>query len=101
MNEPIVWTYLAYIALSIGLTTWVAHTLQKNGQLFLVDVFRGNKELANSVNHMLVVGFYLVNFGYVSLALKLGYEVADTREAIEALSSKLGFVLVVLSLIHI
>lgn len=43
MNQPIVWTYLAYIAISIGLTVWVAHTLHKNGHLFLVDVFRGNE----------------------------------------------------------
>jgi len=100
MNQPIVWTYLSYIFISIGLTIWVAHTLQKNGRLFLVDVFHGNTELADSVNHMLVVGFYLVNLGYVSLALKLGYEVLDAREAIEALSWKVGLVLVVLGGMH-
>ena len=100
MNQPIVWTYLSYIVISIGLTIWVAHTLHKNGRLFLVDVFHGNSELADSVNHMLVVGFYLVNLGYVSLALKLGYEVLDARQAIEALSWKVGLVLVVLGGMH-
>ena len=100
MNQPIVWTYLSYILISIGLTSWGAHTLHRNGRLFLVDVFQGNGELADSVNHMLVVGFYLINLGYVSLALKLGYEVADAREAIEALSWKVGLVLVVLGGMH-
>lgn len=52
------------------------------------------------MNHMLVVGFYLVNLGYVSLALKLGYEVTDPRQAIEALSWKIGLVLVVLGGMH-
>lgn len=98
--DPIVSTYIAYLVISIGLTIWVAHTLQKNGRTFLVDVFRGNEELADSTNHLLVVGFYLVNLGYVSLALKLGYEVADTRESIEALSQKVGLVLVVLGGMH-
>ena len=70
------YAYLIYLAISIALTIWVARTLHKNGRVFLVDVFHGNEPLADSVNHLLVVGFYLINFGYVSLALKLGYNVA-------------------------
>ncbi|HEX5689818.1 MAG TPA: hypothetical protein VFX76_07445, partial [Roseiflexaceae bacterium] len=66
-------TYLLYLAISIVLTVWVARTLFKNGRIFLVDVFRGDERLADSVNHLLVVGFYLINLGYISLALKLGY----------------------------
>ena len=83
-----------------ALTVWVARTLHRNGRLFLVDVFRGNEELADSVNHLLVVGFYLVNLGYISLALKLGYAVTDARGSIEALSQKVGTVLVVLGVMH-
>jgi hypothetical protein len=93
-------TYLIYLAISIALTIWVAHTLHKSGRIFLVDVFHGNEALADSVNHLLVVGFYLINFGYVSLALKLGYTVANAQEGIEALSVKVGMVLLVLGAMH-
>jgi hypothetical protein len=96
----IVVTYLAYLAISIALTVWVAQTLFKNGRVFLVDVFRGNEALADSVNHLLVVGFYLINLGYVSLALKLGYNLESMTEGIEALSWKVGMVLVVLGGMH-
>ncbi|HZS03908.1 MAG TPA: hypothetical protein VFD58_03660 [Blastocatellia bacterium] len=99
MNH-IVYTYIFYLLVSVALTVWVAHTLHKNGRVFLVDVFHGNDALADSVNHLLVVGFYLINLGYVTLALKLGYEVASAQEAIEALSSKVGMVLVVLGAMH-
>jgi hypothetical protein len=92
-------TYLMYLAVSVALTIWVARTLSKNGRLFLVDVF-GREELADSVNHLLVVGFYLINLGYIALALKLGYDVATARESIEALSRKVGFVLLVLGGMH-
>src|SRR5467141_3034021 len=101
MNTGITtYTYLVYLAISIALTIWVARTLHKNGRVFLVDVFHGNEALADSVNHLLVVGFYLINFGYVSLALKLGYNVATTQEGIEALSVKVGMVLLVLGGMH-
>ena len=94
------YAYLIYLAISIALTIWVARTLHKNGRVFLVDVFHGNEPLADSVNHLLVVGFYLINFGYVSLALKLGYNVATTQQGIEALSVKVGMVLLVLGGMH-
>ena len=93
-------TYIVYLVISVALTIWVARTLHKNGRVFLVDVFHGNDSLADSVNHLLVVGFYLINFGYVSLALKLGYEVASAQESIEALSVKVGMVLLVLGGMH-
>jgi hypothetical protein len=95
-----IWTYLAYLAISVALTIWVARTLHKNGRVFLVDSFLGNADLADSVNHLLVVGFYLVNIGFVTLALKHGDHATDTQTALEILSSKVGLVLVVLGAMH-
>jgi len=98
--DILVTTYVIYLSISIALTIWVAQTLFKNGRVFLVDVFHGNESLADSVNHLLVVGFYLINFGYISLALKLGYDVRTAREGIEALSWKVGLVLLTLGGMH-
>lgn len=98
--EPIVVTYTAYVVISVLLTIWVARTLHKNGRVFLIEVFGGDEALADSVNHLLVVGFYLINLGYVSLALKIGLTVDTTQVAIEALSYKIGLVLLVLGGMH-
>ena len=98
--EPIVVTYTAYVLISVFLTIWVARTLHKNGRVFLVEVFGGDEALADSVNHLLVVGFYLINFGYVTLALKIGGVINNPREGIEALSYKIGLVLLVLGGMH-
>ena len=92
--------YLLYLGISIGVTVWVARTLSRNGRVFLVNGF-GEEAIADSVNHMLVVGFYLVNIGYVTLALKAGERPADVVEGIEFLSTKVGFVLVVLGAMHL
>src|SRR2546429_518075 len=95
-----VWTYLVYLGISVALTVWVARTLHKNGRIFLVDSFLGNEPLADSVNHLLVVGFYLMNIGFVTLALKYGDKATDAQTALEILSSKVGLVLVVLGVMH-
>src|SRR5216110_201711 len=99
-NLFIIWAYVFYIVISVALTVWVARTLSKNGILFLVDAFLGNERLANSVNHLLVVGFYLINIGYVTLALKYGDKPNSLQQAIEFLSTKVGLVLLVLGAMH-
>src|SRR5687767_15964613 len=83
-------TYLTYLAISIALTVWVAPTLHKNGRIFLVDSFHGNEALADSVNHLLVVGFYLINIGYVTLALKNAGGAPRPPRALEALTNNVS-----------
>lgn len=92
--------YLCYLAISVTLTIWVAKTLHKNGRIFLVDAFLGDEKLADSVNHLLVVGFYLINIGYVSLALKAGDKPESLQSVLEVLSTKVGIVLLVLGGMH-
>ena len=92
--------YVGYLAISLITTVWVAQTLRRNGRAFLIDAFHGNAELADSVNHLLVVGFYLINVGYVTLALRTSAEVATARSAIELICDKFGLVLMVLGAMH-
>ena len=92
--------YFSYLAISIALTVWVARTLHRNGRIFLVDAFHGNEELADSVNHLLVVGFYLINAGYIALALKTSNPLSNLREVIELESVKIGVVLLILGGMH-
>ncbi|MFE9439634.1 hypothetical protein ACFYO2_11575 [Streptomyces sp. NPDC006602] len=93
--------YVIYLLVSIGLTVWVARTLSRNGRVFLADVLRGNESLADAVNRLLVVGFYLVNLGFVALYLSGDETIEDTRQIFEALSTKLGVVLLVLGVMHL
>src|SRR6185312_16222006 len=92
--------YLVYLCIAVSATIMVARTLFKNGRVFLVQAFNGNAELADSVNHLLVAGFYLLNLGYVALALTSSSAIISPREAVEMVSQKVGLALVVLGGIH-
>ncbi|HMC59224.1 MAG TPA: hypothetical protein VKJ01_08545 [Candidatus Solibacter sp.] len=96
----IVISYFVYLAISLGVTVWVARTLDTNGRIFLVEAFHGNAGLADSVNRLLVAGFYLVNIGYVTLALRTAGDLESPRAAIELVCDKIGLVLVVLGIMH-
>ena len=93
-------TYLIYIIISIFITVFVSRSLSKNGIAFLVAGFKGNRELAESTNHLLVVGFYLVNLGFVLLRMRTGVNVETAEEMITYLASGIGLVLLVLGLMH-
>ena len=92
--------YTAYFLVSLAMTVWVARTLHKNGRPFLVEAFSGNHEMADSVNHLLLVGFYLINIGFILLFLRVGPKPADLVEGVEYISTKLGIVTLVLGGMH-
>ena len=94
-------TYVIYLVLSVAVTVWVARTLYQNGRAFLVDAFLGNDALADSVNRLLVVGFYLINLGWIVMTLKTQEYLPSSRQAIELLSEKIGTVLLVLGCMHL
>ena len=99
MNHTVT-AYLIYLPVALAMTVWGARTLHQNGRVFLVQAFHGKEDMADSVNHLLVVGFYLINLGFIATALRYGEKPHDAQELIEFLSTKLGVVLLVLGAMH-
>ena len=92
--------YLIYLAFSLFITIFVARTLSHNGLPFLVRGFKGNRELAESTNHLLVVGFYLVNLGFVLLRMTTDSRIDSVEQIIVYQTSGLGIVLLALGFAH-
>ena len=93
-------TYSIYLLFCLAFTYWVGKNLFQSGRIFLLDSFNENEEKADSVNRLLLVGFYLVNFGLVSLFMAFGPKPKSPIEAFEYLAVKIGIVLVVLGGMH-
>lgn len=94
------WEYGIYFVVALAITVWVGRTLFRNGRLFLVDAFHGRQEMADSVNHLLIVGFYLINVGFMLLFLSSGATPSRPLVVAEHLSWKLGIVVIVLGIMH-
>lgn len=90
--------YVVYTAISIALTIFLAQTLFRNGAVFLEDVFQ-DKRMAESINRLLVVGFYLVNFGFALQMMRV-HHVAGAQDVFEALAEKLGTLMLTLAAMH-
>jgi len=91
--------YLIYVVASVALTIWVGDTLYRNGRPFLVNVFKEDG-LADSVNHLLVVGFYLVNFGAAAILINTGGTPPTVTDMFKQTVTRIGVVLLVLGFMH-
>jgi hypothetical protein len=91
--------YFIYIAASAVMTVWVSRTLFKNGRPFLVSALK-EEGLADSVNTLLVVGFYLINLGAAALLINAGGAPGSVADMIQETVTRVGGVALVLGGMH-
>jgi len=91
--------YVTYIVVSAFLTVWVGNTLHRNGRPFLISVFKEDG-LADSVNRLLVVGFYLINFGAAAILINTGGTPGNVADMLKQTVTRIGVVLLVLGFMH-
>ena len=92
--------YSIYIFISILITIFVSRTLSRNGEIYLIDGFGGDEQLAKSVNHMLVVGFYLLNLGFVLLRLQASKTLESLDQLLLYTANNIGMVMFILGTMH-
>jgi hypothetical protein len=93
--------YLLYLLISMGLTAVVGTGVARSGRALLLDVLGGNDTLARAVSRLIVLGFYLLSLGFITLAMRTGGAVASARDGLQLLSVKVGEVLLVLGALHL
>lgn len=93
-------TNASYIFLAIVSTIWVARVLSVNGRVFLISAANGDEKIANAINQLLVVGFYLINVGYALFALRNGFDPDSTAEAVRQVATRLGSLYIILGVLH-
>ena len=91
--------YAVYAAVAVLLTAWLARTLFRSGVAFLHDVFKDRPALADAVNRLLVVGFYMLNLGYALFIIRASRGL-DAFGAVQFLVNRLSILLVSLAAIH-
>ena len=99
-NEYVMVVYVAYAAVAIGLTAFLARTLFRHGGVFLRDVFADRAGIADAVNRLLVVGFYMLNLGYAFYVLRASRGL-DAFDAMQFFVNRVGALLLVLAVMHL
>ncbi len=88
--------YTLYLGLSIILIFWIGKKLHRDGAVWLDYLFDGNL-MGFRLNNLLLLGYYLVNTGYVIYTLtNWDYNISPLLEV----ARKIGAILLILSYLH-
>jgi hypothetical protein len=97
---PLIYTYAAYLVITIATTVFVARKLRLHGLTILTDGQEQRTALMNAFTNLVLVGFNLVTFGIVSYALNVNTPVATAEKSIEVLSQKVGLIIMLIAGVH-
>lgn len=95
--------YCFYLAISLLITIHIGKLLNQNGLVFLTNQLAGNKPLALAINNLLLIGYYLINIGYILLVLNVGTSAMSDGELngqLYFLTRNLGLVTLMLGAMH-
>ncbi|MFK7748637.1 MAG: hypothetical protein AB8B65_09615 [Kordia sp.] len=91
-STKIIIAYFVYLPIVIGLTIFVSKRLFESGKSFMIEIFRGQENIALATNKLFKVGFYLVNIGMGLILMKItnnSYNI-DNQTLIEVMGLKIG-----------
>lgn len=91
--------YVVYVLLAVALITWLGFLLQRDGRIFLDDVFWDQTDLAAAVSRLLVTGFLVFTLGYALLLLRIDIE-ATPIMALQTSVQQFGVLLLSLGAMH-
>lgn len=92
--------YFIYLPVTVYITVVVGHRLYSDGAYFIRDLFPTQRLLADQINKFLLIGYYLLNLGYVAISLTFWKEVSTLLQVAEELSIRLGLIVLTLGIIH-
>jgi hypothetical protein len=93
--------YVLYLLISVVLTIVTATILARSGRIFLTRMLGGDEALGQAISRLLAVGFYLLNLGFVILAMRDTGSVHSTQQALQVLATKLGEAVLVIGVLHL
>lgn len=100
MNNFKLYGYIVYLIIGILVTFFVGRDLHRKGYNLILDLF-GHEEFTRTINNILLVLYYLLNMGYISITLINIGEITTIIDLIEKLSIRVGLILFMLGSLHI
>ncbi|MCB9260819.1 MAG: hypothetical protein H6607_00370 [Flavobacteriales bacterium] len=96
-----VWSYGMYFLATGYITIIVGYGFYKNGFALILDLFSQNHQAANAINKILLMGYYLINLGYVALSIRLWPPISNVNELLAELFYRVGTIMLILGLMHL
>lgn len=92
--------YALYLACTYWVTVQVGWRFYRNGRPYLLLLFRNDTGLTDSVNRLLLTGYYLLNLGYAALMLQQWPPVSEAAALLASVCTRTARIVLTLGCIH-
>lgn len=93
-------TYLIYLLLASFLVFIVGYWFYRYGSVYILELFPGKVDFAQYVNKLLLVGYYLLNLGFVLNTFQSDVEISNGIASINFIARHLSDAILVIALMH-
>jgi hypothetical protein len=93
-------SYLLYIAITYIITVHVGLVFYRNGKVFILNLLHGDERLTHFINRVLLVGYYLLNLGYVAISIQSWPLIENATEVLTSVCTRTGVIILILGVIH-
>ncbi len=93
-------TYIIYLLVTWIITVHIGLVFYRNGRLYLLNMLQNDEKLTDFVNKLLLVGYYLVNLGYVALMLRFWDTIYTWTELLVSICAMTGKIMLGLAVMH-
>ena len=91
--------YIIYLPITIFITVFVGKQCHQHGLVYVKSSFT-DESLAEAINNLLLVGYYLVNIGYAIIGLKNWEFISNAADLISEISSQTATIILILAVLH-
>jgi len=92
--------YIIYLLLTASTIIYVGNTCYQNGKVFIQQLIPQNHLLAQQVNKILLLGYYLLNLGYCATTLIAWYQIEAAPQLVEMIAGKMAKIIVIIAVMH-
>ncbi len=92
--------YLVYGLIILPVIIFVGRSCHLNGKPFIMHFAKDQKSIGNSISHLLLIGYYLVNIGFTIYIVSKWKQLGSNQETLESICIHIGAILLILAVLH-
>ena len=92
-------SYAIYFLITVPIIVLVGWKCFTVGKTYLLDLFT-DINICNSINRILLIGYYLMNIGYVTFSLSEGLKTETSELFIVSIFTKIAKTLLLIAIMH-
>jgi hypothetical protein len=92
--------YIIYLFITYVITVRVGLLFYRNGRIFILSLLHNDEKLTDFINRILLIGYYLLNLGYVALMLAGWQTITSWLDMFTIIVSMTARIMLTLAIMH-